>query len=89
MSHLRDDISMKFVAMVKVIETGKFARSSEIMNIRKPLLKIEDPPSRITGGQEANLAVTFENPLDITLTELELYMDGTIIPDRIYWRNLS
>ena len=79
---------MRFVATVKVEETEQYDRSEVIVDIKKPDVKIENPPKEIISGQEATMYVTFDNPLNVDLTEVEMYMDGTIISDRIYWKDL-
>ena len=79
---------MRFVATAKVEETEQYDRNEVIVDIKKPDVKIENPPKEIISGQEATMYVTFHNPLNVDLTEVEMYMDGTIISDRIYWKDL-
>ena len=86
--HVHDESQMRFVATAKVEETEQYDRSEVIVDIKKPDVEIENPPKEIISGQEATMYVTFDNPLSVDLTEVEMYMDGTIISDRIYWKDL-
>jgi len=87
--YLSEETQVRVVATVRVPETNQFVRGDEIIDLVKPSLEIVKIDEKVRAGVEHELVVEFENPLDFELTGCEMYMDGTIIRNRIYVTNVD
>lgn len=87
--YVSDDAMIRMVAAATVTSTGQIAIKEVVANLGKPTLKMEDLPDNFTVWKESEFYVSFTNPLDKKLTNCEMYIDGSIIKDRIYMAKLE
>ncbi|RXG56573.1 Hemocyte protein-glutamine gamma-glutamyltransferase [Armadillidium vulgare] len=73
--HLQEHCMIKMYAICRVEETGQTWTDEDDFQVQKQKLKITAPES-IERGEECRLDFSFENPLDETLTECQLSIDG-------------
>ncbi|KAB7506349.1 Hemocyte protein-glutamine gamma-glutamyltransferase [Armadillidium nasatum] len=74
--HLQEHCMIKIYAICRVQETGQTWTDEDDFQVEKPKLNITAPES-IERGEECSLDFSFENPLDETLTECQLSIDGS------------
>ncbi|RXG54888.1 Hemocyte protein-glutamine gamma-glutamyltransferase [Armadillidium vulgare] len=73
--HLQEHCMINMYAICRVEETGQTWIDEDDFLVEKPKLNITAPES-IERGKECRLDFSFENPLDETLTECQLSIDG-------------
>lgn len=88
LSYLEDETMIKFVATSSVEETAQIVCVEELINIAKPQLKITGLPEQLLAGVTQEFVISLTNPLETSLTDCEIYIDGSIIPTRIYVKGI-
>ena len=79
---------LRFIATASVEKTGQIVLADEVIDLDKPALEIKNLPETIPCGKETTFHVMFTNPLSQELTDCELYVDGSIIKDRVRVKNI-
>ena len=87
--YVNDDVMMKMVATAMVDSTDQIAIKDVIVNLGKPTLRMDNLPDMFIAMSLNEFFVSFRNPLDKELTNCEMYIDGSIIQDRIYMDKLE
>lgn len=88
MPYLTDDTVIKFAATATVPTTTQVARAEELIYIVKPKLTLSRVPDELVSNVTYGIAVSFNNPMDCFLTDCEMVVDGTIIRDTIFIKDI-
>ena len=84
-----DDLMIHFTAKIWANKTNQFDQAKQIVGIRKPNVEFVNPPRRININEKCNLEISFKNPDGVKLTNVQMCIDGTLVKDRIYFKNLK
>ena len=85
---LGDEIFVHFYCTAMVPETYDIIKLDHVVDIVKPILQLSQLPAQLKAGVETTFKMSFRNPLDETLTECEVTVDGTIFLRRKEFKNL-
>ena len=84
-----DDLMIHFTANIWVDKTNQFDQAKQTVSVRKPNMEFVNPPRRININEKCNLEISFKNPDDVKLTNVQVCIDGTLVKDQIYFKNLK
>lgn len=87
--YLDDEVMIRIHATASVKTTNQLVIIDQIINIDFPMVKFVDLPKSAVSSKPCTFTVTIENPLDQPLTECKMFLDGTIIKDRMEFKDLK
>lgn len=89
LDEVADEVMVRIQNTVFVDETKQLVATDHMINIDVPDVQIVDLPKSIHSSKPFEFTVKFQNPIDLELTDCELFIDGNIITDRKEFKNIG